>query len=94
MTTPTDLLRARIAEMLMDGRLPYNSIPRIWGGIGNGEECDACEILITADQMIMEGIAVDPHQQPVQFHVKCFSIWDEERRRPRVLQRPNQAGRR
>jgi hypothetical protein len=31
------IIRAKLA----DGRLPQNSIPRVWGGASNGETCDA-----------------------------------------------------
>jgi hypothetical protein len=42
--------------------------------------CDACEKIVTKDELIMEGIAVTPMQAPVQFHVECFYLWDQERR--------------
>jgi hypothetical protein len=32
-----------ISAKLADGRLPHDSIPRVWGGPGNNEDCDACE---------------------------------------------------
>jgi hypothetical protein len=38
-----ETLRHLIRRKLADGRLPQNSIPRLWGGAGNGETCDACE---------------------------------------------------
>lgn len=28
----------------------------------------------------MEGIALEGGRKPLQLHVKCFGIWDEERR--------------
>ena len=67
------LLRRLIQSKLADGRLPYNGIPRVWGGAGNGETCDAC------DEM-MEGIGVG--KKGIQFHVSCFSVWEELRREP------------
>ena len=90
MSIPTPL-RVLIREKLADGRLPVNSIPRVWGGPGDGESCDACEKIVTKDEFIMEGIAVTPTQAPVQFHVECFYLWDEERRthgRKRRSRRP------
>jgi hypothetical protein len=36
-----EALRPLIRSKLTDGRLPLNSIPRVWGGPGNGETCDA-----------------------------------------------------
>ena len=38
-------LRLLIQSKLADGRLPQDSIPRVWGGAGAGETCDACEEL-------------------------------------------------
>jgi hypothetical protein len=40
-------LRVLIRAKLADGRLPTNSIPRVWGGLGNGETCDARKAIIT-----------------------------------------------
>jgi hypothetical protein len=71
-------LRVLIRTKLADGRLPINSIPRMWGGPGNGESCHA-EKIVTKDAFIMKGIAVTPTQAPV-FHVECFHFWEEERR--------------
>jgi hypothetical protein len=74
-------LRLLIRSKLNDGRLPYNSMPRFWGGRGNGEHCAACEALITKEQLVIEGIAsMHTDKKPTQFHVKCFYVWDAERR--------------
>jgi hypothetical protein len=51
-----EILRRLIRSKLADGRLPQNSIPRLWGGAG-GERCDACEEIITATQFVMEGVS-------------------------------------
>jgi len=45
-------------------------------------------MLITTQQLVMEGIASTlsdrPNdKKPVQFHVKCFYVWDAERRVPK-----------
>jgi hypothetical protein len=72
-------LRRLIRQKLADGRLPNNSIPRVWGGAGAGETCDGCEEIITKSQFVMEGIATSEGRNAVQFHVGCFKIWDEER---------------
>ena len=75
-------LRLFIQQKLDDGRLPHNSIPRIWGGPGGGELCDACEEPIPKDQLIMEGISRYGGRLGVQFHVQCFALWDEMRKAP------------
>jgi hypothetical protein len=48
-----------------------NSIPRIWGGPGNGEACDACELIVTKDGLIIEGISLAAGRKPLQLHVEC-----------------------
>jgi len=70
-------LRSLIRNKLSDGRLPHDSIPRVWGGPGNGETCDACEETITKAQFVIEGL--DAAGGGVQFHVRCFYVWDAER---------------
>jgi len=75
-----EALRLLIRSKLNDGRLPYNSMPRFWGGPGDGEHCDACDTRITKEQFVMEGIAsTHTDEKPAQFHVKCFYVWDAER---------------
>jgi hypothetical protein len=77
---PTALLLL-IRIKLNDGRLSDVDIPRISGGAGNGERCDACDTPITKKQLLIEGIApTHAEQKPTQFHVKCFYLWDAERR--------------
>ena len=73
-------LQSLIREKLADGRLPLNSIPRVWGGPGAGETCNACETIVTKDEIIMEGISLADGPRPLQLHVKCFQLWDAERR--------------
>ena len=76
------VLRILIRTKLQDGRLPVNNVPRLWGGPGNGEKCDACEAIITKDQMVMEGISLAAGGgRTLQTHSECFQIWDDERRR-------------
>jgi hypothetical protein len=74
-------LHLLIRGKLADGRLPQDSIPRVWGGPGNGESCDACEEIITKAQFVMEGISSEGGLG-VQLHVRCFQIWDAVRQVP------------
>jgi hypothetical protein len=47
-----------------------------------GEICDACDTRITKEQLVMEGIAsTHTDEKSIQFHVKCFYVWDAERLR-------------
>jgi hypothetical protein len=76
-----EALRRLIRNKLADGRLPQNSIPRLWGGAGNGETCDACEEIITKAQFVMEGVSTTGGKG-IQFHVACLHLWDAERGAP------------
>jgi hypothetical protein len=73
-------IRALIQTKLADGRLPHNSIPRVWGGAGAGEICDACDEVITKAQFVMEGVG-EGHKA-IQLHVLCFQLWDSVRTVP------------
>ena len=72
-------LRALIRQKLADGRLPQDSIPRVWGGPSAGETCDACQEEIGAHQFVMEGVSTDLTKRALQFHVECLYLWDQER---------------
>jgi hypothetical protein len=72
-------LQLLIRHKLANGTLPTNSIPRVWGGPGNGENCDACEIIITKDEWVIEGISLAEGRKPLQLHVECFHLWERER---------------
>jgi hypothetical protein len=76
----SNALREIIATKLADGRLPQNSIPRVWGGPGHGETCRACDEVVPPGQLLMEGISIDATQIGIQFHVKCFYLWDTLRK--------------
>ena len=75
-------LRVLIRTKLADGRLPHDSIPRLWGGPANGETCDACDEVVPKVMMIIEGISAQEGSAGVQFHVRCFQLWDSERQTP------------
>ena len=74
----SNLLSHLISTKLNDGGLPQDSIPRLWGGPGNGETCQACDETVLKGQLMMEGIGKDGGKG-VQFHVKCFYLWDSLR---------------
>jgi hypothetical protein len=78
-----EALRALVRRKLADGSLPMNSIPRIWGGAGNGETCGLCGAIVNKDEFVMEGISVAAGGKGIQLHVRCFSVWESERRRAR-----------
>ena len=78
MSTAANQLRQLVRAKLADGRLPHDSIPRVWGGPANGESCDACETVIPQTEFIIEGISATTGMG-IQLHVPCFYIWDSER---------------
>jgi hypothetical protein len=67
-------LRLLIASKLADCRLPFKVIPRISGGVGYGQMCDACDEPITKEQMGLEEMGGG--QNALHFHVGCFNVWD------------------
>jgi hypothetical protein len=74
-------IRLLIREKLKDGRLPYDDMPRFWGGPSTEETCDACDLRIEKTQLVLEGIAsTRSDKKPIQFHVVCFQLWDREKR--------------
>jgi len=73
-------LQLLIRQKLQNGTLPYDSISRVWGGPGNGETCDACELIVTKDEWVMEGISLAGGRKPLQLHTECFHLWEQERR--------------
>ena len=73
-------LQLLIRQKLQNGALPYDSISRVWGGPGNGETCDACELIVTKDEWVMEGISLAGGRKPLQLHTECFHLWEQERR--------------
>jgi hypothetical protein len=72
-------LQLIIRQKLQDGTLPHNSIPRVWGGPGNGEACDACDGTITKDEWVIEGVSLAGGREPLQLHAECFHLWERER---------------
>jgi hypothetical protein len=72
---PLESLRILIKEKLVGGRLPIR-ITHVWGGPGNCEICLVCDLPISKDEFVMEGM--DEHRTAVQFHVECFYLWEAE----------------
>ena len=73
-------IRVLIQAKIQDGRLPRRSIRRVCSSPSTGEKCDACETIVSMDQLVMEGTALAPGRRAFKFHVRCFQIWDSERR--------------
>ena len=73
-------LRLLILRRPRDGRLPHDGIRRVLSGPSDGETCDACDSVLAKDQLLMEGVTLDLGRRPLQLHVRCFQVWDHERR--------------
>ncbi len=79
-------IRLLIRKMLHSGELPYDAASNVAGSPAAGEVCAACGAVITAEQLVMEGVTKRGNgTTPIQFHVLCFALWNEERRKPRQL---------
>jgi hypothetical protein len=74
-------LRNLIREKLASGLLPGHDCTKILGGPSNGETCDACGATLAKSQLVMECIG-EHYPKALQFHVRCFYIWDSERGTP------------
>jgi hypothetical protein len=72
-------LRTLIRGKLASGVLPGHDCTKVFGGPSNGETCDACGETVAKNQLVMDCIG-EHYPKTLQFHVRCFYIWDSERR--------------
>jgi hypothetical protein len=75
-----EALRLLIWRKLQNGHLPHDGIRAAWSSPSEGETCDACDTVLDKDQLLMEGATLERGRRPLQMHVRCFQIWDQERR--------------
>jgi hypothetical protein len=73
-------LRLLILRKLRAGRLPRDGTRTVWSGPSDGETCDACDTVLAKTELLMEGVTLGLGRRPLQLHVRCFQIWDLERR--------------
>jgi hypothetical protein len=77
-------VRLLIRKMLQSGRLPYEGASNVSGSPAAGEVCAACGATVADVQLVMEGMTNNGNgAHPIQFHVLCFQLWNDERRKPR-----------
>jgi len=50
-----EALRLLAQRKLRDGRLPHDRFTVVWSGPSDGETCDACDVLLTNQHVLMEG---------------------------------------
>jgi hypothetical protein len=84
-----EVLRRVIRRKLQSGRLPYDGIRTVWSTPSDGETCDACDTVLTRNQLLMEAVLLGLGKRSIRMHVRCFQIWDFEKRR---TFKPNAAG--
>ena len=70
-------VRALIRAKIADGRLPRAALTHVWGGSGDGRACAACDETIGKHQLQIEG---EQETFVGPFHLRCFHLWDSERR--------------
>jgi hypothetical protein len=75
-----EALHLFIRRKLQNRRLPHDGIRTVWSSPSDGETCDACDTVLTKDQLLMEVFPLDLGRRPFKMHVRCFQIWDQERR--------------
>jgi hypothetical protein len=66
-------IRFLIRRKLQDGRVPHDSVRRVQGSPSTGEKCDACEAILSQEQLLIE--ATTTGQMLLQLHVRCFQLW-------------------
>jgi hypothetical protein len=75
-----DSLRLLIRRKMAEGRLPRTRIPRLWGGTGIEGVCAACDGAISKHFVALTALDVG---MTTTFHVRCFRLWEGERRTAR-----------
>jgi hypothetical protein len=74
-----EVLRRAIRRKLQNRRLPHDGIRTAWTTPSDGETCDACDTVLTKDQLLMEAVTLGLGTGPIRMHIRCFQIWDHER---------------
>jgi hypothetical protein len=75
-----EALHLFIRRKLQNRHLPHDGIRTTWSTPNDDGTCDACDTVLTKDEVLMEAIPLDRGRKPFRMHVRCFEIWDFERR--------------
>jgi hypothetical protein len=75
-----EVLRRVIRRKLKNRRLPHDGIKMVWTTPSGGETCDACDTVLTSDQLLMEAVTLGLGTRSIRMHIRCFQIWDLEKR--------------
>ena len=77
----TEALRLLIGRKLHDRRLSHDDIRTVWWSTpSDGETCEACDTVLAKDQLLMEAVPLGLGKRSMRMHIRCFQIWDHERR--------------
>jgi hypothetical protein len=75
-----EVLHLLIRRKIRNRRLPNDGIRAAWSTPSDGETCDACDTVLTQDQLLMEAVLLGG-KRSIRMHIRCFQIWDLEKRR-------------
>jgi hypothetical protein len=75
-----EALRLHIRRKLQNDQLSHDGVRTVWSSPSDGEKCDACDTVLAKDQLLLEGATLGLARRRLQMHVRCFQIWDQERR--------------
>ena len=76
-----EVLRLLIRRKLQNRRLPHDDIGWGWSTPSDGQTCDACDTVLTKDQLLIEAVLLSLGKRSIRMHIRCFQIWDFEKRR-------------
>jgi hypothetical protein len=76
-----EVLRRVIRRKLENRHLPHDGLRTVRSTPSDGETCDACDTVLTKDQLLMEAVPLGLGKRTFRMHVRCFQIWDFEKRR-------------
>lgn len=80
------LVRQKARDVIQAGTLPNRFPERTWGGPGAGADCAICGVPVHRDELEFEiefvghGNGNRDTPETYHLHVRCFTIWDQERR--------------
>lgn len=64
---------------LVHGELPRDGAARIWAGYGRGEDCTACGLPISREDVEYELEFPQSSPRVVRLHRGCCEVWNTER---------------
>jgi RNase P subunit RPR2 len=74
------LIRQLIQRRLWDGRLPHENSVELSCGPGTRQTCDGCGTPILPRETMTVRVDAEDWRE-MRFHLECFEIWDDERRK-------------